>query len=103
MQRPQLTPVDKEWLWDANSQLCGGALEITPEGSEAPLVFSAAGFLKPALPRTKTTLSETINSQENTQEAIQWSQHGLLHPSGSLTQQVRICCKTWQEEIWAEG
>lgn len=62
-----MTPADKKWFGDAKSQLCGGSLGDHPEGGRAPLAFSAEGFLQPALPRTKTTLSETINSQENMQ------------------------------------
>lgn len=36
-----------------------------PRAKWSPTALSAACVLKPALPRTKTSLSGTINSQEN--------------------------------------
>ena len=85
-----------------------------PRGGERQLpgapetALSAARFLKPTLPRTKTTLSGTRNSRTNMplDKARPFSGPGAVSPTPreqGPNNARRVGCKTWKKETSVEG
>lgn len=85
-----------------------------PRGGERQLpgapetALSAARFLKPTLPRTKTTLSGPRNSRTNMplDKARPFSGPGAASPTPRVhgpNNARRVGCKTWKKETSVEG